>query len=72
MTLHIVNFHLCRKLEKVRQAGPQDLILLIYKQANVSEQAFESASAGEVLTFTRKPILKEVLAAVERSAVGSE
>jgi hypothetical protein len=35
----------------------------------VAEGEFEAASAGEVLTFSRKPILKEVLEAVERCAV---
>jgi predicted nuclease of restriction endonuclease-like RecB superfamily len=71
--LEIVGFwhpqYLSRKLAKVRQAGRQDLILLVYKSANVAEGEFEAASAGEVLTFTRKPVLKEVLAAVERCAV---
>lgn len=71
--LEIVGFwhpdYLRRKLAKVRQAGRQDLILLVYQSANVSEGSFEAASAGEVLTFTRKPILKDVLAAVERCAV---
>jgi len=71
--LEIVGFwhpnYLRRKLEKVRQAGRCDLILLVYKSANVSEEAFEDASAGEVLMFTRKPVLKDVLAAVERCAV---
>jgi predicted nuclease of restriction endonuclease-like RecB superfamily len=68
--LEIVGFwhpqHLRRKLAKVRQAGRKDLILLVYKSANVAEGEFEAASAGEVLTFTREPVLKEVLAAVER------
>lgn len=71
--LEIVGFwhpqYLRRKLAKVRQAGREDLILLVYQSANVAEGEFEAASAGEVLTFTRKPILKEVLAAVERCAV---
>ncbi len=71
--LEIVGFwhpeYLRRKLQKVRQAGRGDLILLVYQSANVAEGEFEAASAGEVLTFTRKPILKEVLAAVERCAV---
>jgi hypothetical protein len=61
--------YLRRKLEKVRLAGRRDLILLVYQSANVSEGAFEEASAGEVLTFTRKPVLKDVLAAVERCAI---
>ena len=46
-----------------------DLILLVYKSANVAEGEFEAASAGEVLTFVRKPVLKDVLAAIERCAV---
>ena len=71
--LEIVGFwhpnYLRRKLKKVRQAGRKDLILLVYKSVNVSEDAFEAASAGEVLMFTRKPVLKDVLAAIERCAV---
>jgi hypothetical protein len=71
--LEIVGFwqpeYLRRKLAKVRQAGRRDLILLVYESANVAEGAFEAASAGEVLTFSRRPVLKEVLAAVERCAV---
>jgi predicted nuclease of restriction endonuclease-like RecB superfamily len=61
--------YLQRKLQKVRQAGRKDLILLVYSSANVAEGVFEDISAGEVLTFTKKPVLKEVLAAVERCAV---
>ena len=64
--------YLRRKLEKVRQAGRRDLILLVYESANVAEGAFEAASAGEVLTFKSKPVLKDVLAAVERCAVAPE
>jgi len=71
--LEIVGFwhpdYLRRKLAKVRQAGRRDLILLVYQSANVAEEEFEAASAGKVLTFVRKPILKDVLAAVERCAV---
>ncbi len=61
--------YLRRKLAKVRQAGRRDLILLVYESANVAEGAFEAVSAGEVLTFKNKPVLKDVLAAVERCAV---
>ena len=61
--------YLQRKLRKVRQAGRKDLILLIYESANVAEGVFEEISAGEVLTFKNKPVLKKVLAAVERCAV---
>jgi predicted nuclease of restriction endonuclease-like RecB superfamily len=64
--------YLRRKLVKVRQAGRRDLILLVYQSANVAEDAFEAASAGEVLTFKSKPVLKDVLAAVERCAVAPE
>ena len=70
--LEIVGFwhpqYLQRKLAKVRQAKRRDLILLVYEDVNVAEGAFEAASAGEVLTFSRKPVLKDVLAAVERCA----
>ena len=57
-----------RKLEKVQQAARTDLILLVYESANVSAEAFQAVSSGEVLTFKNKPVLKDVLAAVERSA----
>jgi predicted nuclease of restriction endonuclease-like RecB superfamily len=71
--LEIVGFwhpdYLRRKLNKVREAGRKDLILLVYTSANLSGGEFEAASVGEVITFSRKPILKEVLAAVERAAV---
>jgi hypothetical protein len=71
--LEIVGFwqpdYLRRKLAKVREAKRSDLILLVYESANVAEGTFEAVSAGEVLTFSRKPVLKEVLTAVERCAV---
>lgn len=71
--LEIVGFwhphYLKRKLAKVRQAGRKDLILLVYESVNVAEGTFEAASAGEVLTFSRKPVLKDVLAAAERCAI---
>jgi predicted nuclease of restriction endonuclease-like RecB superfamily len=70
--LEIVGFwhpdYLRRKLAKVREAQRRDLILLVYESTNVAEGEFEAASAGEVLTFVRKPVLKDVLAAVERCA----
>lgn len=74
--LEIVGFwhpnYLRRKLAKVRRANRRDLILMVYESANVAEGTFESASSGEVLTFRRKPVLKEVLAAVERSAIAPD
>ncbi len=60
--------YLQRKLSKIRQAQREDLILLVYESANVAEGVFETVEAGEVLTFTNKPVLKQVLAAVERCA----
>ncbi len=71
--LEIVGFwhpqYLKRKLSKIRAANRADLIILVYENVKVAEGAFEAASAGEVLTFKRKPILKDVIAAVERAAV---
>jgi predicted nuclease of restriction endonuclease-like RecB superfamily len=61
--------YLQQKLEKIHEAGRSDLILLLYESSNVAEGVFEEISAGEVLRFTKKPVLKEVLAAVERCAV---
>jgi predicted nuclease of restriction endonuclease-like RecB superfamily len=60
--------YLRRKLQKVQQAQRSDLILLVYESANVAEGMFEAVSPGEVLTFKNKPVLKDVLAAVERCA----
>ena len=71
--LEIVGFwhpnYVRRKLEKVQQAARSDLILLVYESANVSAEAFTAVSAGEVLKFKNKPVLKDVLAAVERCAL---
>jgi len=61
--------YLQRKLTKIRQANCSHLILLVYQSANVATGVFEAVSTGEVLTFNKKPILKEVLAAVERCAI---
>ncbi|MDM8561235.1 DUF790 family protein [Candidatus Parabeggiatoa sp. HSG14] len=61
--------YLQRKLKKIRQAKRSNLILLLYESANVAEGVFEEISAGEVLTFSKKPVLKDVLAAVEKCAV---
>jgi len=70
--IEIVGFwhprYLQQKINKVRQAGRKDLILLIYESANIAADAFKSVSAGEVLVFSRKPVLKKILEAVERCA----
>lgn len=60
--------YLQRKIAKINQAGRADLILIIYESANVAEESFEAVSAGEVLRFTRKPVLKDLFAAIERCA----
>lgn len=71
--LEIVGFwhpqYLKRKLAKIRAANRSDLIILVYENVKVADGAFEAASAGEVLTFKKKPILKDVIAAVERAAI---
>lgn len=70
--LEIVGFwhpqYLKRKLAKIRAAQRDDLIILVYENVKVADGAFEAASAGEVLKFRRKPVLKDVIAAVERAA----
>jgi predicted nuclease of restriction endonuclease-like RecB superfamily len=72
--LEIVGFwhpnYLKRKVEKLRQAGRRDLIVLVYEGVKCSQQALAEVP-GEVLFFKRKPILKEVLEAVERCAVSA-
>lgn len=57
-----------RKVRKLRQAGRRDLIVLVYERANCSDERWEDVP-GEVIKFVNKPILKDVLAAVERAAV---
>ncbi len=70
--LEIVGFwhpdYLRRKLKKVRQANRDDLILLVYESANVAEAVWQTAGHGEVLFFKNKPVLKDVVTAVERCA----
>jgi predicted nuclease of restriction endonuclease-like RecB superfamily len=60
--------YLQRKLAKIHQAQRADLILVVYESANVAEGTFEAVSVGEVLTFAKKPVLKEIMAAAERCA----
>ncbi|MBK9751280.1 MAG: DUF790 family protein [Chloroflexi bacterium] len=59
--------YLRRKVEKVRAAGRHDLLLLVYEGVNLAPERLKDIP-GEVLYFTNKPVLKEVLAAVERIA----
>ncbi|MBE2270225.1 MAG: DUF790 family protein [Anaerolinea sp.] len=69
--IEIVGFwhpeYLKRKLEKVRAARQHNLLLLVYEHVNLTEQALSDVPA-EVLYFKTKPVLKDVMAAVERIA----
>ena len=59
--------YLRRKVAKVREAKRQDLILVVYEGINLTPDALDDVP-GEVLYFKNKPVLKHVLAAVERVA----
>jgi uncharacterized protein len=59
--------YLQRKITKVREAQRSDLILLVYEGVNLTEDRLINVP-GEVLYFANKPVLKDVLAAVERAA----
>lgn len=73
--IEIVGFwhpdYLKRKLEKVRAAGRRNLLLLVYEHVKLTEQALTDVPA-EVLYFKTKPVLKDVMAAVERIAEPSQ
>jgi uncharacterized protein len=59
--------YLQRKVDKVRAAQRRDLILLVYEGVNLTEDRLMHVP-GEVLYFPNKPVLKDVMAAVERVA----
>lgn len=59
--------YLRRKVRKIRQAGRENLILLVYEGANLAEEKLKDIP-GEVLYFKNKPVLKDVMAAVKRVA----
>jgi predicted nuclease of restriction endonuclease-like RecB superfamily len=56
-----------RKIEKLRQADRPDLVVLVYQGVNCTEETWADVP-GEVLYFKNKPVLKDVLAAIERAA----
>ena len=56
-----------RKVEKVRAAQRRNLILLVYEGVNLDRAQLEDVP-GEVLYFKNKPVLKDVMAAVEALA----
>ncbi len=60
--------YLRRKVEKVRAAHCQHLLLLVYRGLSIADDAFQD-TASEVLFFAQKPVLKEVMATVEAMAV---
>jgi predicted nuclease of restriction endonuclease-like RecB superfamily len=57
--------YLRRKVDKVRAAQRRDLLLLVYEGVNLSKDRLEDIP-GEVLYFKNKPVLKDVMEAVER------
>ncbi|GHO46204.1 DUF790 family protein [Ktedonospora formicarum] len=59
--------YLRRKLEKVRAAQCRHMLLLVYKGLNVTEEDFREV-ASEVLFFQQKPVLKDVMVAVDAIA----
>jgi predicted nuclease of restriction endonuclease-like RecB superfamily len=69
--IEIVGFwhpdYLRRKVEKVRAAGCQHLLLLVYDGVNLSAERLRDVP-GEVLYFKQKPVLKEVISAVDALA----
>jgi uncharacterized protein len=60
--------YLRRKVAKVRAAQRRDLILLVYEGVNLAKEKLQDVP-GEVLYFQNKPVLKDVMSAVERAAV---
>ena len=59
--------YLRRKVEKVRAAQCQNLLLLVYEGINLSHEALQDVPS-EVLYFKNKPVLKDVMATVETMA----
>jgi predicted nuclease of restriction endonuclease-like RecB superfamily len=60
--------YLARKVAKVRAANRRDLILLVYEGVNLSKEKLKD-TPSEVLYFANKPVIKEVMEAVERVAM---
>lgn len=59
--------YLRRKVEKVRAARCQNLLLLVYEGVNLASEALRDVP-GEVLYFKQKPVLKDVMSTVEAMA----
>ncbi|MBE7512406.1 MAG: DUF790 family protein [Anaerolineales bacterium] len=60
--------YLRRKVAKVREAGLKNLVLLVYEGVNLAAEKLADVP-GEVLYFPNRPVIKEVMAAVESCAV---
>lgn len=59
------------KLDKVRRAGLENLVLVVYRglaAGEASEETVEAAGAGEVVWFVERPLIGPVMEAVERVA----
>ena len=59
--------YLRRKVEKVRAARCEHLLLLVYRGLKIADDAFQD-TASEVIFFSQKPVLKEVMETVEAMA----
>ena len=59
--------YLRRKVEKVRAAERRNLILLVYEGVNLATERLADVP-GEVMYFPMKPVLRDVMEAVERCA----
>ena len=60
--------YLRRKAWKLRQAGRRDVVLVAYQSVNTTPETWADVP-GEVLLFASKPVIKDVLEAVERCAI---
>jgi len=66
--------YLERKIRKVREAGLENLLLVVYRDLGVGGgkkdgDALERAFPGRVLRFPRKPVIRDVMAAVQEAAI---
>src|SRR5258708_26789618 len=60
--------YLRRKIDKVRRAGLDNLVLLVYEGVNLTAEKLVDIPA-QVLYFPNKPVLKDVMATVEICAI---
>lgn len=60
--------YLRRKSWKLRQAGRRDVVLVAYQSVNTTAETWADVP-GDVLLFSSKPVIKDVLEAVERCAI---